>query len=262
MLSLLRAETEIAPRRIAQRETTALVAAGDHGDLVADAAGGLGIDPGVLSAFGRTLTNDADAAAARATLGLGSAALSASGDFQPSDADLAAIAALTTTAFGRSFLTLANAAAARALLELGSAAQAATGDFQPADAQLSALALLAYVGNAGEVLRINATEDGFETAPPAAGSASAFTTVEIDLGAVPRRSGSFTIAGAGMTPGKPVMIQQAAGPYTGKGTLADEAEMDLLQVTASVTSATVITAYFTSPLLVAGNFKFDYLIGA
>jgi hypothetical protein len=88
------------------------------------------------------------------------------------------------------------------------------------------------------------------------------TTVEVNIGPNPARSGSFGIAGVGLTPGKPVMIQQAAGPYTGKGTLADEAEMDQLTVTAVVTSTTLITAYYTSQYQVSGNFKFDYLVGA
>lgn len=89
-----------------------------------------------------------------------------------------------------------------------------------------------------------------------------FTQVEVDLGAIARRSGKFTIPGTGLTVGKPVMIQQAVGPYTGKGARADEAEMDQLAVTASVTGTTAITAYWTCRSPVRGNRKFLYLIGA
>lgn len=96
----------------------------------------------------------------------------------------------------------------------------------------------------------------------AAGGALTFKVAEVNLGAVARRSGKFTIAGVALTIGKPVVISQAVGPYTGKGTLADEAEMDEVQVTGSVTSATVITCYWASQYRVVGNFKFNYLIGA
>lgn len=90
----------------------------------------------------------------------------------------------------------------------------------------------------------------------------AFTTVEVSLGSAARRSGSFTIAGAGLTPGKPVLIQQAVGPYTGKGTRADEAEMDQVSVAAHVVDATTIRAYWTSRHLVRGNFKMHYAVAA
>ena len=86
--------------------------------------------------------------------------------------------------------------------------------------------------------------------------------VEVSLASHPMRSGRFTISGAGLSTGKPVMIQQAVGPYTGKGTLADEAEMDQVHVTASVTNSSTITAYWTSPYLVRDNFKFQYFVGA
>lgn len=90
-----------------------------------------------------------------------------------------------------------------------------------------------------------------------------FATVEKNLGSNPRRSGKFTITGlSGLTIGKPVNIFQAVAPYTGKGTLVDEAEMDGVSVSASVTATNTITAYWNSATRVRGNFKFNYLIGA
>jgi hypothetical protein len=99
--------------------------------------------------------------------------------------------------------------------------------------------------------------------PPASGGAGVtLTTVEVNVGSVPKSGGSFTIAGAALTVGKPVLINQAVGPYTGKGTLPDEAEMDQVNVAASVTDAATITAYWSSARRVKGNFKFNYQVSA
>lgn len=99
-------------------------------------------------------------------------------------------------------------------------------------------------------------------AAPTAEAAVTLTTVEKDLGSVPHRSGTFTITGAGLVAGKPVLIQQAVGPYTGKGTRADEAEMDRLSLSASVVDATTIRAYWTSQHQVRGNFRVNYLVSS
>lgn len=64
-----------------------------------------------VSAFARGLLDDADAAAAQATL-----ALVPGTNIQAYDSDLAAIASLATTAFGRSLLTMADAAAVRSAI--------------------------------------------------------------------------------------------------------------------------------------------------
>lgn len=98
--------------------------------------------------------------------------------------------------------------------------------------------------------------------PSGGGSSFTFTTTEVNVGTTPRRNGYFTITTTGLTSGKSVLIQQAVGPYTGKGTLADEAEMDGLTVSASTTSTTTIKAYWTSASPVRGNFKFNYLVSA
>ena len=91
-------------------------------------------------------------------------------------------------------------------------------------------------------------------------SPNAAQLIEVDLGPVPRRSGRFTFSlattrGVGVYA---VTMSQAPGPYTGKGTRADEAEMDQITAFASVTGPGVATAYWHSRTLVRGNFKFSY----
>ena len=87
--------------------------AGDYQPLDADLTDVAAL---TTTAFGRSVLDRANAAAARTLFGLGTAAVAASGDFQPSDADLTAIAALTTTAFGRSVLAAADASALQTIV--------------------------------------------------------------------------------------------------------------------------------------------------
>jgi hypothetical protein len=71
---------------------------GDKGDIVTSGGGtAWSIDPAVLSAFGRTLIDDAGAAAARATLGLGNVDNTADSAKPVSAAQAAAIAAVAWT---------------------------------------------------------------------------------------------------------------------------------------------------------------------
>lgn len=96
-----------------------------------------------------------------------------------------------------------------------------------------------------------------------AGSVAPVISIEVDLGTPARRSGKFTTPVTGQTAGKPVLIWQAPGPYTGKGFAgADEAEMDAIEASASVTNATTITVFWRCRTRVRGNIKFNYQIGA
>jgi hypothetical protein len=120
--------------------------------------------------------------------------------------------------------------------------------------------------------------------------------VEQDLGLKAVWRGRFTIVDAAISPTSHVAIWQAPGPYTGKGTLADEAEMDPIWCvaypgsgSATVYWRTLLGAMPTPQLMdagranttnatvsqsmpyqnytmtvrgrVKGNFKFNYLIG-
>lgn len=94
------------------------------------------------------------------------------------------------------------------------------------------------------------------------GGGLTLTTVEVDLGSTAKTSGRFTIAGVGLSTGKPVLINQASGPYTNKGTRTDEAEMDQVHVVGKVISSTEIECFWNSHYRVRGNFKFDYAVSA
>ncbi len=105
--------------------------------------------------------------------------------------------------------------------------------------------------------------DGQFAAPTAAASVT-YTEVEVSLGAAPaaKRNGKFSITSSGLTTGKNVDIFQVNGPYTGKGTRADEAEMDGVVVTGKTTSTTNIDCYWQADHRVRGNYKFAYLVSA
>lgn len=96
------------------------------------------------------------------------------------------------------------------------------------------------------------------------GGGLTFTTVEKDLGALPSYGGFFDITGlSSLTPAKPVLVTQAAGPYTGKGDGTDEAEMDLVLATGYVVDAATVRVFWQCPPKsgpVSGNIKFNYAI--
>jgi hypothetical protein len=90
--------------------------------------------------------------------------------------------------------------------------------------------------------------DGTWAAPPG-GAGSAATTVEVDLGSTLRFAGKFTITDAGISGTSKVLCWQAPGPYTGKGTRADEAEMQPVQVIAvEPGSGTAVVKWQTPPI--------------
>lgn len=81
--------------------------------------------------------------------------------------------------------------------------------------------------------------------PVPAGSSA--TEIEQDLGATAASSGKFAFADAAISATSKIMMWQAAGPYTGKGTLADEAEMQPVLVTAVVPASGSATVLWRTP---------------
>ena len=61
----------------------------------------------------------------------------------------------------------------------------------------------------------------------AGGAGASWTEIEANLGDAHWR-GKFTVIDAAVSPTSKIIIQQAPGPYTGKGTRADETEMDFI----------------------------------
>lgn len=118
----------------------------------------------------------------------------------------------------------------------------------------------------GQIRQMQAGDTISPTIAPGSGGSFVFSLVEKDLGVLPRYGGAFDITGlSGLTAGKPVMVTQRAGPYTGKGDREDEAEMDSLTVTGFVVDATTVRCYWNVPSRngpVVGNIKFQYLISA
>jgi hypothetical protein len=82
------------------------------------------------------------------------------------------------------------------------------------------------------------------------------TTVEQNLGSIGSEHwrGKFTITDAAITATSKVLCWQAPGPYTGKGTRGDEAEMQPVQVIAVVPASGSAVVHWQTPPIVA-NFE-------
>jgi len=82
------------------------------------------------------------------------------------------------------------------------------------------------------------------------GGGASGTTVEVDLG-TPKFTGKFTITDAAISATSKVQCWQAPGPYTGKGTLADEAMMQPVQIIAVAPATGSAVVYWQTPPYVA-----------
>jgi len=93
-------------------------------------------------------------------------------------------------------------------------------------------------------------EAGAWVALTGGGGGASGTTVEVDLG-TPKFTGKFTITDAAISATSKVQCWQAPGPYTGKGTLADEAMIQPVQVIAVAPATGSAVVYWQTPPYVA-----------
>lgn len=105
---------------------------------------------------------------------------------------------------------------------------------------------------------------GLQVQPVAtpSGGNPAFVKFTQDLGNG-KRSGTFDLTGlSGLTVDKVVHMVQTADPIASKGNSRDEFEMDGIELTAYVLSATSIRAYWNCQNIVTGIYAFAYWVSA
>jgi hypothetical protein len=90
------------------------------------------------------------------------------------------------------------------------------------------------------------------TGAPGGGGGSA-TTIEVNVSATATWRGKFTITDAAITATSKVLCWQAPGPYTSKGTRADEAELQPVQIITVVPATGTALAYWQTPPMITQN---------
>jgi hypothetical protein len=75
----------------------------------------------------------------------------------------------------------------------------------------------------------------------------------VDLGSTAKWTGRFTITDAAISGTSKVLCWQAPGPYTSKGTRADEAEMQPVSVIAVNPGSGSATVYWQTPPMIASR---------
>jgi hypothetical protein len=85
---------------------------------------------------------------------------------------------------------------------------------------------------------------------PAGGGGGSATTIEQNLGSTATWRGKFTITDAAIIATSKILAWQASGPYTGKGTMADEAELQPVSVIAvEPGTGSAVLKWQTPPML-------------
>lgn len=107
------------------------------------------------------------------------------------------------------------------------------------------------------------TYDGVTWVDNAATSGVTVYTDEVLLraGNLAKKSGSFTITNVSISPSSVMMVTLAPGPYTGKGTLSDEAQMYPGMTFAAVPGSGSALVHWACAAVAKGNIKVNYIIG-
>jgi hypothetical protein len=104
---------------------------------------------------------------------------------------------------------------------------------------------IAETGEITTVVRSSSTTTITTSGGGSSGDVIYTSQVEVDLGSTLKSKGSVVITDANIVAGSKIIIQQAPGPYTGKGTRADEAEMDPIWVSVEAGAGTATAAWMT-----------------
>jgi hypothetical protein len=88
----------------------------------------------------------------------------------------------------------------------------------------------------------------------AGGGGGSATTIEVNLSSVATWRGRFVITDAAITSTKKILVWQATGPYTGKGTRQDEDEMQPVSIIATRPGAgSAVVVWETPPIVVVNR---------
>lgn len=106
-----------------------------------------------------------------------------------------------------------------------------------------------FVGAGVSVTVLNA----IATVSISGGAGGGAITVEVDVSAIATWRGKFTITDAAIGVGSKLLVWQAPGPYTGKGTLADEAELQPISIVTVVPALGSALVYWQTPPMLTFN---------
>jgi hypothetical protein len=107
-------------------------------------------------------------------------------------------------------------------------------------------------------------EDATWQSPSGGASGTVFYTTEVDLGSTPALNGhvDFAHTGGTLISNTSILVEQAQGPYTGKGlsTNIDEAEQDIIDFVGYAFDTANIRVFWESKNFVRGKYKIIYIV--
>jgi hypothetical protein len=119
---------------------------------------------------------------------------------------------------------------------------------------MSYIVIPSQSGNSGKYLTTNGTKLSWGTVT---GGGSLAKTFEYNVSATPVNKGRFTVVDGDITTSSIVNIEQAFSALTGKGTRADENEMDTLICNAEVGTGSMVVYWQVAPMLTIRKIAFE-----